>query len=40
MTNRKTFESLAYWVKQLKEKALENVSIMIVGNKLDRASYR
>lgn len=40
MTNRRTFESVVYWVKQLRELAVENVSIVIVANKLDRASSR
>jgi GTPase SAR1 family protein len=31
---------LDYWLGQLKEKALENVSVMIIGNKIDRAQYR
>lgn len=40
ITNRKSFQSLDYWLGQLKEKALENVSVMIIGNKIDRAQYR
>lgn len=40
ITSRKSFQSLDYWLGQLKEKALENVSVMLVGNKMDRAQYR
>jgi GTPase SAR1 family protein len=40
ITNRRTFDSVGYWVRQLREKALENVSIIIVGNKIDKANSR
>jgi GTPase SAR1 family protein len=41
VTNRKTFTSVPYWVETLREKALEeNVQIVLVGNKVDRAQFR
>jgi GTPase SAR1 family protein len=36
LSSRRTFESVDYWVRELKEKALENVSILLVGNKADK----
>lgn len=29
-----------YWLGQLKEKAVENVAVMLIGNKNDRVQYR
>lgn len=41
MTNRKSFSSLPYWIETLKDRALsENVQIVLVGNKADRAQNR
>jgi GTPase SAR1 family protein len=36
LSNRRTFESAGYWVRELREKAVENVSILLVGNKADK----
>ena len=41
VTNKKTFSSVPYWIDTLKEKvANENVQIVLVGNKIDRAQHR
>ncbi len=40
ITNRKSFESIDFWLGHLKDKALENVAVMLIGNKNDRAQYR
>jgi GTPase SAR1 family protein len=40
ITSRKSFQSVDYWLGQLKEKAVENVAVMLIGNKNDRAQYR
>ncbi len=36
LSNRRTFDSADYWVRELREKALENVSVILVGNKSDK----
>jgi small GTP-binding protein len=41
ITNEKSFISLNYWIKLLEENTiLENLSIVVVGNKTDRSEYR
>jgi GTPase SAR1 family protein len=41
VTNKKSFMSVAYWVETLRERTpSEDVQIMLVGNKIDRAQYR
>lgn len=36
LSSRRTFESVDYWIGELREKALDNVSILLVGNKADK----
>jgi GTPase SAR1 family protein len=36
LSSRRTFDSADYWVRELREKALENVSVLLVGNKADK----
>ena len=35
ITNRASFEAVIYWVNLFKENAGVNVSVLLVGNKLD-----
>lgn len=35
MTNKKSFENLNHWYKELTQKAEEDVRIVLVGNKID-----
>ena len=39
ITNRKSFESIPYWIKKALDYCSENISILLVGNKED-LSYR
>lgn len=41
ITNRKSFTSVPYWIETLRERAInEQVQIILVGNKIDRAQFR
>lgn len=40
ITSRKSFEAVSYWVDCLRQKAVEGVQIMLVGNKIDKAANR
>jgi len=41
ITNKKTFESvMSYWMNALKDRATENVQIILIGNKIDKNNDR
>ena len=40
MTNKDTFEKCQQWVQELHEKALPEIMISIVGNKIDLDSHQ
>lgn len=40
MTNRETFEKCQQWVSELHEKALPEILITIVGNKIDLEGHQ
>ena len=40
ITSRISFESLDYWMEQIKQNATENVPILIIGNKCDLEEFR
>jgi GTPase SAR1 family protein len=41
ITNKKTFESvMSYWMNALKDRAAENVQIILIGNKIDKNNDR
>lgn len=40
ITKRKSFESLAAWMKQIEEIAIENIQTLLIGNKSDMESKR
>ena len=40
ITNRKSFDSINFWVKELIERAVDYVQLIIVGNKRDKVSMR
>jgi len=40
ITNHRSFDNVRYWVELLRERAVENVQIVLVGNKIDRSNER
>ena len=40
ITNRQTFENVNNWLAQIKEEAMENVTIFIIANKVDDELHR
>ena len=40
VTNKDTFENVRKWIKQIKEEVDEKVSIILVGNKIDKEDQR
>ena len=40
ITNRKTFEALKNWLKDILDFGPENINIIVVGNKLDKSYER
>jgi small GTP-binding protein len=35
VTNRQTFQSIDYWVEQIRDKAMQGVAMLLIGNKSD-----
>ena len=35
ITSKESFESLKYWVKSLRDEAIPELILMVVGNKVD-----
>ena len=40
ITSRKSFDSVNFWVKEVRERAVEHIQLVLAGNKLDRAPSR
>jgi small GTP-binding protein len=40
VTNRKSFDAVSSWVQVIEEKAPDNTSIVLVGNKIDKPNHQ
>ena len=40
ITNRRSFDSVSFWVNEVRERAVEQIQIVLAGNKLDKAPSR
>ena len=40
VTNRKSFDAVSSWVQVIEEKAPVNTSIVLIGNKIDKANHQ
>jgi len=40
VTDRETFEAIRHWVRQIREHADSNVTIVLIGNKCDKGQLR
>jgi GTPase SAR1 family protein len=40
ITDKKSFDNVEHWVNKIREIAIDNVVILLIGNKLDRAGER